>query len=94
MNTLVLDGTIVKREEARYTPSGLQVFEGVLRHEGEVREAGGIRKLEFECMVVAFGETASRLQCLELPARVVLKGYISPRSRRTQRLLVYITDFN
>ena len=36
----------------------------------------------------------SELQCLELPARVVLKGYISPRSRRTQRLLVYITDFN
>lgn len=94
MNSLSLDGELVQREEIRYTPAGLQVFEGLLHHMGEVREAGGTRRIDFECTVVAFGKTAERLQGLELPAAVSLTGYIAPRSRRTRRLIVCITDFN
>ena len=94
MNILSLDGVIESRAQPRFTPAGLQVFEGVLRHESLVREEGGVRRLEFECAVVAYGDTARRLQQLELPAAVAVKGYISPRSRRTQRLIVYITEFN
>ena len=94
VNILSLDGVIASRSDPRYTPAGLQVFEGVLHHESQVREAGGIRRLEFDCAVVAFGDTARRLQQLELPAAIALKGYIAPRSRRTQRLIVYITEFN
>lgn len=85
---------IVQREEARCTPAGLQVFEGRMHHSGQVREAGGVRSLDFECAVMAFGAVAERLQSMELPARVSLKGYMAPRSRRSQRLIVYITDFN
>ena len=39
MNELVLDGEIIRSEEPRFTPSGLQVFEGILHHSGEVRAA-------------------------------------------------------
>ena len=94
MDCLELDGEIIRSEEPRFTPSGLQVYEGVLHHMGEVREAGGIRRLDFETLVVAFGRTAERLQALALPARSTLKGYISSRSHRTQRLIVYITEFS
>ena len=51
MNELVLDGEIIRSEEPRFTPSGLQVFEGILHHSGEVREAGGTRRLNFETLV-------------------------------------------
>lgn len=94
MNELALDGMIVHCEAVRHTPAGLQVFEGVLHHSGQVREAGGVRSLDFECDVMAFGAVAERLQEMELPAKVALKGYIAPRSMRSRRLIVYITDFN
>ena len=88
MNELVLDGEIIRSEEPRFTPSGLQVFEGILHH------AGGMRRLNFETLVVAYGEVAAKLYQLPLPARITLKGYITPRSSRTQRLIVYITEFS
>ncbi len=93
MNTLALDGEITRSEEPRFTPSGLQVFEGNLRHEGIVREAGGNRRVVFETLVVAYGQTAERLQKLAPPVRVSIQGYIAPRSVRSQRLTVYITEF-
>lgn len=94
MNELVLDGEIIRSEEPRFTPFGLQVFEGILHHSGEVREAGGMRRLNFETLAVAYGEVAAKLYQLPLPARITLKGYITPRSSRTQRLIVYITEFS
>jgi primosomal replication protein N len=53
-----------------------------------------MRRLNFETLVVAYGEVAAKLYQLPLPARITLKGYITPRSSRTQRLIVYITEFS
>ena len=35
MNELVLDGEIIRSEEPRFTPSGLQVFEGIQAKSGK-----------------------------------------------------------
>ena len=95
MNELVLDGEIIRSEEPRFTPSGLQVFEGILHHSGDaVVDDSELEHLHDETLVVAYGEVAAKLYQLPLPARITLKGYITPRSSRTQRLIVYITEFS
>ncbi len=94
MNSIEITGTLTRSEGVRMTLGGDEVFEGVLHHRSEVLEAGVPRKLEFDFNAVAYGPVAERLNKLPLGRDLHLKGFVAPRSMRTQFLLVHITDFN
>ena len=74
----------------RFTPAGIEVFEAVLHHRSEVVEAGKVRKLEFDFNVVSYGALARRM---EIGAEIQFKGFLAPKSMRTRRLTVHITEF-
>ncbi len=93
MNRVRLIATLVERSALRYTPAGLPVAELGLRHDGEVVEAGGARRVEFECAAVAVGEIAGRLDREALGARLEIDGFLALRSRRSTRLRIHITDY-
>ncbi len=88
INTLAISGVVVEARELRYTPGGIPVWEGRLHHTAEVFEAGAVRKLEFD-----FAEAALALAKTETGKAIQIKGFLSPRSVRTQRLVVHITEF-
>ena len=35
MNALQIEGTLLEKQEVRYTPAGIEVFEGILQYTGE-----------------------------------------------------------
>lgn len=92
-NALSITGTLTGREEVRFTPSGIEVFEAVFHHRSEVVEAGHIRRVEFEFPAVSFGELAEKLNKVPLGTELTLKGFMAPRSMKTRRLIVHITEY-
>ena len=93
MNRLEIRATLVAREEVRYTPAGIEVWEGELQFRGEVFGADGQRKLEYDFPAVSFGKCASELNRLPLGSEITVKGFLAPRSLKTRRLIVHITEY-
>ena len=93
MNLIEISGTLTEREMVRYTPAGIQVFEGVFHHRSELTEAGRIRTLEYDFPAISFGVTAERLNALPLGKELTLKGFLAPRSMKSRRLIVHITEY-
>ncbi len=93
MNHLALTARLIERDALRYTPAGMPVTEAVFSHEGEVSEAGVVRQLSIEVDTLTLGALAQRVQALELGTRIKLTGFLAPRSRRSRKLRIHITDF-
>jgi primosomal replication protein N len=93
VNHIEIGGALVAREAIRYTPAGLEVFEGTFHHRTELAEAGKIRTLEFDFPAIAFGAAARRLSAEPLGKEFSLKGFIAPKSMRSSRLIVHITEY-
>jgi len=93
VNELRISATPVARAALRYTPAGVAVAEASFRYEGAVREAGADRTLDFEFAAVAVGPVAVALEREPLGQPLTLSGFIAPRTRRSARLIVHITEY-
>ena len=93
MNSISIDGALTGREAVRFTPAGLEVFEGTFHHRGALVEAGRTRTLEYDFPAISFAETANALNKLPLGAELQIKGFIAPRSMKSSRLVIHITEF-
>ena len=70
------------------------MFEGTFHHRVELTEAGHPRTVEFDFPAVSYGDLARELNALPLGGDYVLKGFFAPRSSRSHRLIVHITEYN
>ena len=93
MNQLRIRAKAVAKSALRYTPAGLAVLEASFEYEGSVTEAAEERMLAFEFAAIALGAVAQALDREPLGRPMLLEGFIAPRSRRTTRLLVHVTDY-
>ena len=93
MNQLRISAIPVARSALRYTPAGVAVGEGSYRHDGAVREAGDERDLAFEFAAIAVGPIAVALEREPLGQPITISGFIAPRSRRSSKLIVHITEY-
>ncbi len=93
MNQLQISAVPVARSALRYTPAGVAVAEGSFRFSGTVTEAGSERQLDYEFATVAVGPVALGLDREPLGHALTLTGFIAPRTRRSNRLIVHITDY-
>jgi len=93
VNQLRILATPVARGALRHTPAGMAVTEASFRYEGAVIEAGMNRQLGFEFAAVAVGPIATALEREPLGHPLQLSGFIAPRTRRSARLIVHITEF-
>ena len=93
VNELQLAAAVVQVQNLRYTPAGIPVAELSLRHDGAVHEAGVERQLGFEFPAVAVGPVAIALDREPLGKALEIAGFIAPKSRRSSRLIVHITEY-
>ena len=91
MNLIEISGTLTSKEEVRYTPAGIPVFEGVFHHRSELTEANRIRKL---FPAIAFGALAESLNKAQMGQDVNIRGFLAPRSMKSSKLIVHITELN
>ena len=91
MNLIEISGTLTSKEEVRYTPAGIPVFEGVFHHRSELTEANRIRKLEYDFPAIAFGALAESLNKAQMGQDVNIRGFLAPRSMKSSKLIVHIT---
>lgn len=93
MNQVRLRAAPVSRSALRYTPAGVPVAEMNLRHDGSITEAGVERVLGFEFAAVAVGPVAVALDREPLGQPLDIAGFIAPKTRRSSRLIVHITEY-
>ena len=93
MNQLRILAKAVAKSALRYTPAGVAVLEASFEHKGGVKEAAAERSLAFEFSAIAVGAVAQALDREPLGTAMTLEGFIAPRSRRTTRLLVHVTEY-
>jgi primosomal replication protein N len=93
VNQLRISAVPVARSALRYTPAGVPIAEASFRYDGKVTEAGSERTLDFEFPVVAVGPVALGLDREPLGQPLMITGFIAPRTRRSSRLIVHITEF-
>jgi primosomal replication protein N len=93
VNQLRIRGKAVAKSALRYTPAGIAVLEASFEHEGSVTEATAERTLAFEFSAIALGAVAQALDREPLGKPMVLEGFIAPRTRRSTRLVMHITEY-
>lgn len=93
MNQLRIRGKAVAKSALRYTPAGIAVLEASFEHEGSVFEATAERTLAFEFSAIALGALAQALDREPLGKPMMLEGFIAPRTRRSTRLVMHITEY-
>lgn len=92
-NSIEIDATLIEREDVRFTPAGIEVFDAVVHHRSRLVEAGIIRTLEYDFEALSYGDTASRLNALAVGAKIRIKGFLATKSMKSRRLTVHITEF-
>lgn len=93
MNQVRLTGTLIERSAMRFTPAGVSVVEAQVRHQSEVVEAGLPRALDITVSTIALGPVAGELDRESLGVQLDLAGFLAPRSRRSNRLILHVTQF-
>ena len=89
----MIRAVLSEKQELRYTPAGIAVFEAKFEHTGRVYEAGAQRSLHFGFTALAFADVALRLDAVQPGSELELTGFLATRSLRSSRLTVHITEF-
>ena len=79
-----------ERKALRYTPAGVPVSEGWVRHASSQVEAGLKRQVELEVAVLALGEVAKWLEAAPLGGRLKLTGFLAVRSKSSRSLVLHV----
>ena len=82
-----MSARIVERGALRFTPAGLPALDVSLRHESEIRQPQGVRKLSFEVRGRAVGPVVDTLEKAELGVEHEFQGYLG--SQRNGRGIVF-----
>ncbi len=93
MNQLRIRGTALAKTALRQTPAGVAVLEVSFEHVGTVTEATAARTLAFEFSAVALGAVAQALDREPLGTPMMLAGFVAPRTRRSARLVMHVTEY-
>lgn len=88
-----LSATLIEKCPLRFTPAGIAVLDVKLHHVSSVYEAGHERHLEFMVQGIAFADCALKLNEMDDGSEIEIDGFIAPRSMKTQKLIVHITEF-
>lgn len=92
-NLIFIRATLSDKQELRYTPAGIAVFEAKFEHRARVHEAGAERVVQFCFTALAFADVAIRLNEVQIGSELSMKGFLATRSLRSSRLTVHITEF-
>lgn len=94
MNELLLIAGIAERDALRYTPAGIPIVGGILKHGSQQAEAGIARQVEFEISALVAGEISSRFVDAELGGVYRFKGFLARKNRNSKAIVFHIIDFN
>ena len=84
---MTLTARIAERAALRFTPAGLPIVDVSLRHESEIAQAGGLRKLSFEIRGRAIGAISEALLAADLASDHVFAGFLG--AQRNGRGIVF-----
>ena len=92
-NTVVLDGTLVAREELRHTPAGMPALSFRIGHASGQVEAGLPRNINLEIDGVALGEVAEKLSRVPLEGQYSFEGFLALRSKQSRVPVLHVNRF-
>jgi primosomal replication protein N len=92
-NTVILDGTLIGRDELRFTPAGTPALNFRIAHASEQMEAGRGRSVKLEIDAVALGEVAETLGKAPMQGEYLFKGFLALRSKLSRLPVLHVNSF-
>ena len=92
-NTVILNGTLIGREELRFTPAGTPALNFRIGHASEQIEAGRGRSVKLEIDAVALGEVAETLGKVSMEGEYLFKGFLALRSKLSRMPVLHVNSF-
>jgi len=88
-NRTVICGKIAKLGVLRYTPAGVAVIEFTINHASRQKEAGVVRQIILDVLVVALGPLALTIAGFKLDSMVKLTGFLNRKSYMSAQLVLH-----
>ena len=92
-NTVILNGTLIGRDELRFTPAGTPALNFRIGHASEQMEAGRGRSVRLEIDAVALGEVAETLGNMPMEGQYLFKGFLALRSKLSRLPVLHVNSF-
>jgi len=92
-NTVILNGTLIGREELRFTPAVTPALNFRIGHASEQIEAGRGRSVRLEIDAVALGEVAENLGNMPMEGQYLFKGFLALRSKLSRLPVLHVNSF-
>jgi primosomal replication protein N len=90
-NEVCLSGTLVARDELRFTPAGVPVLEFRIRHASRQTEAGLARQVECELGAVALGPAGRLIAAAPFGIGMTVTGFLAARSARSRTPVLHVS---
>jgi len=91
VNRLLLSGALLERGAPRYTPAGLPALDLVIRHQGQVQQAGQPRQVSLEIKALAIGDITVPLTRMPLGSEARFAGFLAA-ARNGRGWLFHVTE--
>lgn len=91
MNQVVLTGIISKKDDIRYTPSGVSLLQIQLDHELQHNDTS--QAMKFSIMLRVFGTMANELNLIGMGTKIAVNGYLAPKYKNSYSLVLYVNQF-
>jgi primosomal replication protein N len=92
-NTLRITGTLVARENLRWTPARLPVLEFRIEHISRQMEAGTEREVSCELTIRALGPAAQQIEVVALGTELLIEGFVAAKSAKNRVPVLHIRTF-
>lgn len=93
MNQLIVVASLAEKSSLRYSPGGVPIASGILRHGSRQQEAGVEREVMFEMHAIAAGEVSQRFLDIALDVPMRFTGFLARKNRNSKSLVFHVTEF-
>ena len=92
MNQLKLVASVSEKTALRYTPAGIPIVSGTLRHISKQKQAAVEREVDLEIFALAAGDISQQFQDLPLGSVTVFSGFLARKTRNSKSLVFHIIE--
>ena len=93
-NLTTICGKLIKLNQIRYTPAGIEVIEFEINHSSTQLEASIHRQVTCDITAIAMSHLAKIVSSLTLETSIKLTGFLAKKSKMSSQLVLHVSQID
>ncbi|HMV12615.1 MAG TPA: primosomal replication protein N [Nitrosomonas sp.] len=93
-NLTTICGKLIKLNQIRYTPAGIEVIEFEINHNSTQTEASIHRQITCVITAIAMAHLAKTVSSLTIETSVKLTGFLAKKSKISSQLVLHVSQID